>query len=90
MDTSARNTVNIEETFALIVRRVVEARRLAAGGSLGGMEERRTTMMSLGGASSTGMETRRAMTAPLSPLPGGLEKVLSYSDVGVRGWEEEE
>ncbi|KAH8592300.1 P-loop containing nucleoside triphosphate hydrolase protein, partial [Bisporella sp. PMI_857] len=26
METSARNTVNIEETFALIVRRVVEAR----------------------------------------------------------------
>ena len=32
METSARNTVNIEETFALIVRRVVEARRIAAGG----------------------------------------------------------
>lgn len=32
METSARNTVNIEETFALIVRRVVEARRQAAGG----------------------------------------------------------
>ncbi|KAE8440493.1 hypothetical protein EG329_007426 [Mollisiaceae sp. DMI_Dod_QoI] len=84
METSARNTVNIEETFALIVRRVVEARRLAAGGSIGGMEDRRTTMMSLGGASSAGMGmgTRRAMTAPLSPLPGGPEKELSYSDVG--------
>ncbi|TVY31551.1 Ras-like protein, partial [Lachnellula occidentalis] len=33
METSARNTVNIEETFALIVRRVVEARRLANGGA---------------------------------------------------------
>ncbi|CAK7568236.1 MAG: hypothetical protein SEPTF4163_006221 [Sporothrix epigloea] len=30
METSARLEVNIEETFALIVRRVVEARRLAA------------------------------------------------------------
>jgi hypothetical protein len=32
METSARNTVNIEDTFALIVRRVVEARRVAASG----------------------------------------------------------
>lgn len=31
METSAREMVNIEETFALLVRRVVEARRLAAG-----------------------------------------------------------
>ncbi|KAG9192236.1 ras-domain-containing protein [Alternaria panax] len=31
METSAREMVNIEETFALIVRRVVEARRLTAG-----------------------------------------------------------
>lgn len=29
METSARNMVNIEETFALIVRRVMEARRVA-------------------------------------------------------------
>ncbi|EOA89799.1 hypothetical protein ACJQWK_02484 [Exserohilum turcicum] len=33
METSAREMVNIEETFALLVRRVVEARRLAAGDS---------------------------------------------------------
>ncbi|OAK95270.1 ras-domain-containing protein [Phaeosphaeriaceae sp. SRC1lsM3a] len=31
METSAREMVNIEETFALLVRRVVEARRIAAG-----------------------------------------------------------
>ncbi|KAF2018491.1 ras-domain-containing protein [Aaosphaeria arxii CBS 175.79] len=31
METSARDMVNIEETFALLVRRVVEARRLASG-----------------------------------------------------------
>lgn len=31
METSAREMVNIEETFALLVRRVVEARQLAAG-----------------------------------------------------------
>ncbi|KAI9666494.1 MAG: hypothetical protein M1821_004430 [Bathelium mastoideum] len=32
METSAREMVNIEETFALLVRRVVEARRQQAGG----------------------------------------------------------
>ncbi|KAF2641375.1 ras-domain-containing protein [Massarina eburnea CBS 473.64] len=32
METSAREMVNIEETFALLVRRVVEARRLDASG----------------------------------------------------------
>ncbi|KAF1946440.1 ras-domain-containing protein [Clathrospora elynae] len=31
METSAREMVNIEETFALLVRRVVEARRITAG-----------------------------------------------------------
>lgn len=35
METSARLEVNIEETFALIVRRVVEARRLADSGMTG-------------------------------------------------------
>ncbi|KAH8724576.1 P-loop containing nucleoside triphosphate hydrolase protein [Phaeosphaeriaceae sp. PMI808] len=35
METSAREMVNIEETFALLVRRVVEARRLAAGDNHG-------------------------------------------------------
>lgn len=35
METSAREMVNIEETFALLVRRVVEARRLAAGEHVG-------------------------------------------------------
>lgn len=34
METSARLEVNIEETFALIVRRVVEARRQVGAGSL--------------------------------------------------------
>ncbi|KAK7192838.1 hypothetical protein DPSP01_012951 [Paraphaeosphaeria sporulosa] len=34
METSAREMVNIEETFALLVRRVVEARRLAASGGV--------------------------------------------------------
>ncbi|KAH8786759.1 ras family protein [Hyaloscypha sp. PMI_1271] len=65
METSARNTVNIEETFALIVRRVVEARRMAATGGAG---------MLLG--------TRRAVTAPLSPLPGGPEKEMRFGEQG--------
>ncbi|KAJ6441229.1 RAS small monomeric GTPase [Purpureocillium lavendulum] len=38
METSARLEVNIEETFALIVRRVVERRRLAAMGVLDNTE----------------------------------------------------
>ncbi|KAH6682515.1 ras family protein [Halenospora varia] len=73
METSARNTVNIEETFALIVRRVVEARRIAAGGG-----ERRSVFGLAGrNPSSEALGTRRATTAPLSPLPGGPEKELS-------------
>ncbi len=75
METSARNTVNIEETFALIVRRVVEARRLAASGwveaEVGGVDE-----SAGGGDTQMGLGTRRAVTAPLSPLPGGPEKVF--------------
>lgn len=55
METSARNEVNIEETFALIVRRVVEARRQAEMGGAEGEKE--------------GMGSRGA-TKPLSPLPG--------------------
>ena len=77
METSARNTVNIEETFALIVRRVVEARRLAVkGGGLGidGGGERVVASEVLG--------TRRAVTAPLSPLPGGPEREKSIPDHG--------
>ena len=79
METSARNTVNIEETFALIVRRVVEARRLAQGG---GAEVdaamARNTGMSVGSGQALG--TRRAVTAPLSPLPGGPEKEMPFPD----------
>jgi len=90
METSARNTVNIEETFALIVRRVVEARRQAMGGgsqgvglsiALGGDEEGgggygQGRSGSIGSTQALG--TRRAVTAPLSPLPGGPEKEMGY------------
>lgn len=84
METSARNTVNIEETFALIVRRVVEARRLAQGG--GGAEvdaamARNTTGMGMSGGPGQALGgTRRAVTAPLSPLPGGPEKEVPFPD----------
>ncbi|CAG8954334.1 hypothetical protein HYFRA_00005957 [Hymenoscyphus fraxineus] len=85
METSARNTVNIEETFELIVRRVVEARRLANGGIPLGMgldgnlgEKTRKMTLTLGKDSKGEMlGTRRAATAPLSPLPGGPEKEIS-------------
>lgn len=87
METSARNTVNIEETFALIVRRVVEARRQGLEddgpmdriGSGGGGR-----MASM--ASGQGLGTRRAMTAPLSPLPGGPEKVMSLPEAEKQRW----
>ena len=73
METSARLEVNIEETFALIVRRVVEARRAAEEGSNGKRK-------------GAGFEdNRRGMTKPLTPLPedrhGGDEK----GDKKVRG-----
>ena len=79
METSARNTVNIEETFALIVRRVVEARRLAMVESehRSGRKDSRNTII----ASQT-LGTRRAATAPLSPLPGGPEKEMSFPQPG--------
>jgi GTPase KRas protein len=89
METSARNTVNIEETFALIVRRVVEARRQAMGL---GIEEGRPRLNSLGTLAGMslnvvgpGTGTRRAVTAPLSPLPGGPEKEMSLGDGNERG-----
>lgn len=72
METSARNTVNIEETFALIVRRVVEARRAAAATS-GVLEGARGAASA--GSAGGGLGTRRAVTAPLSPLPAGGEKM---------------
>jgi GTPase KRas len=81
METSARNTVNIEETFALIVRRVVQARREALGPSVGfGDEDRKGSVVGLAGRnpSEQMLGTRRAVTAPLSPLPGGPEKEMGF------------
>jgi GTPase KRas len=93
METSARNVVNIEETFALIVRRVVERRRAAvemANGGRGGQggqgavqgprlprEGLAFDVNALGGGLQSGIGTRRAVTAPLSPLPlPGDEKIM--------------
>lgn len=61
METSARLEVNIEETFALIVRRVVEARRLAQMG-----------VLDQGAGPDAG--SRVGMTKPLTPLPAESEK----------------
>ncbi|KAB5533611.1 ras protein let-60 [Coniochaeta sp. 2T2.1] len=77
METSARLEVNIEETFALIVRRVVEARRLAQMGVLdpnaglgpGGVEN---------GDGGGGV----GRTKPLTPLPSGEGE---KREVGMRG-----
>src|SRR5213078_3835072 len=71
METSARLEVNIEETFALIVRRVIEGRRLAE----------------MGVFDHPDMADRRGVTKPLTPLGyherdnGNDEK----RGVGVRG-----
>lgn len=108
METSARNTVNIEETFALIVRRVVEARRIAAVDAgliaeeegfagrpprlgipgAGGLAGNRT--LPPGGlrfdGDDSGVGTRRAPTAPLSPLPTAEEKMVDEPVVRRRWW----
>ena len=74
METSARNTVNIEETFELIVRRVVEARRVA-GLARKVLEDGENVGDEVDGnqveGMSMGIGTRRAVTRPLSPLRGG-------------------
>ena len=80
METSARNTVNIEETFALIVRRVVEARRAAQGMSLE-LDSARGAGAGAGARQQV-LGTRRAVTAPLSPLPGGPEKEMDFPGGG--------
>ncbi|WYZ34191.1 hypothetical protein EsH8_I_000467 [Colletotrichum jinshuiense] len=56
METSARIEVNIEETFALIVRRVVEARRMAETGVTENMEMNRRGMTKPLGPLPTGSE----------------------------------
>ncbi|CAD6454965.1 5df37298-2bfe-49a6-9f7d-5546d10fd363-CDS [Sclerotinia trifoliorum] len=82
METSARSIVNIEETFALIVRRVVEGRRRAEM-DREFMDRREFGDDTTYGISVDGEEgdeldrqrkelgTRRAMTKPLTPLPPG-------------------
>jgi GTPase KRas len=78
METSARNSVNIEETFALIVRRVVEARRAAcAAGTASGAGEEKESAFETG--------TRRAVTAPLTPLPRGTEEKMQFPTTRVIG-----
>lgn len=84
METSARNTVNIEETFALIIRRVVEARKEAMGLGAGAGFDAQGRNRGLGAGTvemGMGTGTRRAVTAPLSPLPGGPEKELGMAGV---------
>jgi GTPase KRas len=83
METSARNAVNVEETFALIVRRVVETRRLAspaADGLLLSDGDSHMRMHSV--VSDPELGTRRAVTAPLTPLPSGPEKEISFPNDG--------
>ncbi|KAK4497547.1 hypothetical protein PRZ48_011998 [Zasmidium cellare] len=60
METSAREMVNIEETFALLVRRVVQARKRHLEG----------------GIAPNALPSSTARTQPLDPLPGQNEKAL--------------
>ncbi|KAK4203579.1 P-loop containing nucleoside triphosphate hydrolase protein [Triangularia verruculosa] len=80
METSARLEVNIEETFELIVRRVVEGRRLA---------EMEADELLGGGGGGGEVGNKRGMTKPLTPLPdqpdGGEEKELGRRGVSVGG-----
>ncbi|KAH7018317.1 ras family protein [Microdochium trichocladiopsis] len=69
METSARMEVNIEETFALIVRRVAEARRLAE----------------MGVVDSADNMGRRGMTKPLTPIGSEREEDMEKRGVGQRG-----
>ncbi|QUC21156.1 uncharacterized protein UV8b_05399 [Ustilaginoidea virens] len=69
METSARLEVNIEETFALIVRRVVERRRLVEMGVWEKAEEMKMNA--------------RGMTEPLTPSPPEIES--EKRDAGLRG-----
>ncbi|KAL2039504.1 hypothetical protein N7G274_007776 [Stereocaulon virgatum] len=59
METSAREMVNIEETFALIVRRVVAARRAHANGTAMGTVQKPNALFSHGHSASR--------TQPLTP-----------------------
>ncbi|CAN8104882.1 unnamed protein product [Discula destructiva] len=72
METSARVEVNIEETFALIVRRVVEARRVAEMGDAQQEEEPHTAAGGRGGGGGGGGAASMGATLPLSPLPQGV------------------
>lgn len=67
METSARLEVNIEETFALIVRRVVEARRMMADGTYD--PHNNNTHPQGGKQNSTPGGTCWGVTKPLTPLP---------------------
>lgn len=80
METSARNTVNIEETFALLVRRVMEARRQADGADSSDREAQFGLGQLASGQNFVG--TRRAVTAPLSPLPLPGEKHMTFRPGG--------
>lgn len=76
METSARLEVNIEETFALIVRRVAEARRAAEAGVLPGDE------VGAGSGANKGRGAQRNATKPLSPLPDGEKDGLGRGSRG--------
>lgn len=78
METSARVEVNIEETFALIVRRVVEARRQAEMAGQPGADGQQGPLAGVRPAAT------RGATAPLSPLPDADGEKSGSSRVGCK------
>ena len=90
METSAREMVNIEETFALIVRRTVEARKFI---SQGGADPQAPPPVpakgGAGGATARGHsrnQTSVSQTAPLSPLRDKFDTGSSDAGQTRRPW----
>ncbi|KAI0475091.1 P-loop containing nucleoside triphosphate hydrolase protein [Xylariaceae sp. FL0804] len=79
METSARLEVNIEETFALIVRRVAEGRRLAAMGVLDTteMDRRGVTkpLTPLGSSDRDGTEDEKRFVSQRGPRLGDGQRL---------------
>ena len=77
METSAREMVNVEESFALIVRRVVEARRTMTGQPRIGANP----SLTISNSSATGPHQSPTSANSQQPLVGGFGGVNSYQPV---------
>lgn len=90
METSAREMVNIEESFALIVRRVVEARKLLTRETIESSSPPSSQTARAQGSrqqesSHNQQNTSISRTAPLSPLQEKFESGRGRGDGGGGG-----